>query len=89
MMKKVVCISLSILIFFILFIAISSFITVNKYNNIASHIDKDISNKQRQIKIKKKEYSNLKDENDIKYMQIDNMDSYINELDKKVKEYEK
>lgn len=89
MKKKFVSIVLSFLIIFILFVIISSNITINKYNRISKTIDKDIIEKENDIRIKNNEYKKLKENNKTIEKQNNNMNNYINTLKEKVKEYEK
>lgn len=89
MNKKVLGIILFILIVFIIFVLISSGITISKYNSIAKNIDKQISETKKNIKEKQQEYKKLKQENSDNKKQLDNMNNYIQTLSEKVKEYEK
>ena len=89
MKEKIISIILIVLIVFILFVIIASGITINKYNNISKTIDKDIETVKRNITEKEKEYKKIKDDNKVKNKQIENMNSYIDTLNEKVKEYEK
>ncbi|MBQ9024296.1 MAG: hypothetical protein IJ105_03630 [Bacilli bacterium] len=89
MKDKIIGIILFVLIVFIIFVFVSSNITINKYDKISKNIDKQIENKERKIKIKENEYKKIKEENIAKKKQLDNMNNYINTLSEKVKEYEK
>ena len=89
MKQRVIEISLIILIVFVIFVIISSAITINHYNNIGKTIDKDINNIKHEINVKEKDYNKLKQDNKEKEKQLDNINSYITTLDEKVNEYEK
>lgn len=89
MKEKIVGIILVILITFILFVIISSSITIHKYDEISKTIDKNISLKENDIKIKEKEYKKIKEQNKTNAKQIGNMKNYIDTLKERVKEYEK
>ena len=51
-------------------------------------ITKDIKLKEEEIKLNNDELDKVKKDNELKYKNIDNMNTYIDSLEKRVKEYE-
>lgn len=89
MKKDVVPFILIFLVVFIVFIIVSSVITVKKYDDIAKHINTDIKQTKKEIVKKNKKLEKLKSDNETKEKQTQNMDSYIETLSERLKQYEK
>jgi len=87
--EKIIGFTLLTLIILIIGFIISLSVTINKYDNISKKIDGQINKKEHTIDIKEKEYKKLKEKNKSKEKQVKNMNSYIDTLNEKVKEYEK
>ena len=60
----------------------------NKYYDISKTIDNDIKLKEEEIKLSNDELDKVKQDNELKYKNIENMNTYIDSLEKRVKEYE-
>ena len=87
--EKIMGFTLLFLVVLIIGFIISLSVTINKYDNIAKNIDGQINKKEHTIEIKEKNLKKLKEDNKSKEKQLENMNSYIDTLNEKVKEYEK
>lgn len=88
MKNKVVIGVLIVLILLIIGFVIGFSSYFNKYYNISKTIDNDIKLKEEEIKLSNDELDKVKKDNELKYKNIENMNTYIDSLEKRVKEYE-
>lgn len=89
MKDKVVIVILSFLIILVVSFMIIFNMYINKIDKISKTIDNDImvaSKDNNNLKLKLKE---IKEKNDIQNENLENMNDYIDSLNKKAKEYEK
>lgn len=63
-------------------------IYLDKYKKIGLNINEKIQVKEKEIKLNNDKLNDLKNENTIKYKNVENMNNYIDSLNKRVKEYE-
>lgn len=89
MKRRVVIIILILLIISILGFIIFLPSYLNKYQNIKLTINERIYIKEEEIKLNNDKLVSIKNENSIKYKNIENMNNYIDSLNKRIKEYER
>lgn len=88
MKSKIVIGILIVLILLVIGFVIGFGSYFNKYYDISKTIDNDIKLKEEELKLNNDELDKVKRDNELKYKNIENMNTYIDSLEKRVKEYE-